>query len=65
MYIPDNLDAFDAYDAEQQRQLEKLPVCEQCGQTIQDDYYFVINDEVICTECLVRDFRKNTEDYIE
>ena len=65
MYIPDNYDAFSAYDAEQQRQLARYPVCEFCDKTIQDDYFYIINDESICEECLCREFRRSVEDYIE
>lgn len=55
---------FERYDAEQQRRLSELPVCSECGEPVQDDFYYEINDEIICQECLDRDFRKRTEDYI-
>lgn len=56
---------FDRYDAEQVAELEKLPVCSQCNEPIQDDFFYEINDEVVCEECLNQNFRKNVEDYIE
>lgn len=52
MIIPDNSDLFAAYDADQCRALEKLPVCSECGETVQDEYYYEINGEVVCQECL-------------
>ena len=64
MQIPDNLDRFESHDAEQERQLQKLPVCEYCGEHIQDDYFFQINDEIICEGCLNDHFRKAVDDYV-
>lgn len=56
---------FDRWDAEQTAALEKMPVCSYCGEHIQDDYLYEINDEVICESCLEQNFRKNVEDYTE
>ena len=61
MNVPDNYDRWKQYDAEQQAQLDKLPKCEYCGETIQDDYYYVIFGEKICQECLDADFRKEVD----
>ena len=54
-----------AYDAEQQRRMEQLPVCSYCREEIQDDYYFEINEEPVCEQCLNEFFRKAVEDYVE
>ncbi len=65
MFYTDNPpDDFERYSAEQERRLAELPVCEICGESIQDEYLFLINDEFVCAACLIRDFRKNTDDYI-
>lgn len=61
----DPLDDFDRHDREQAKELEKLPVCEICGEAIQDEHLYLINDEFICPACLERDFRKRTEDYTD
>ena len=61
----DNLDLFERHDAEQQRQLQKLPVCTYCGEHVVDDFLYLINDEIICIDCLNDHFRKDIEDYIE
>ena len=37
--------------------LANLPVCSNCGEPIQDEHYYVINDENICPECMNNDFR--------
>lgn len=65
MNIPDNYDLWEQHDAEQERQLHKLPVCSYCGEHIQDDFLYLINDEIICMDCLNDHFRKDIEDYIE
>lgn len=64
MNIPDNYDRWVRHDAEQQRQLQKLPVCTYCGEPVQDDYLYLINDEIMCMDCLNDHFRKDVEDYV-
>lgn len=64
MNTPDNYDLWEAHEAEQQKLLELLPECEICGVTIQDDYYFEINDAIICENCMNEQYRKRTEDFI-
>ena len=61
----DPLDDFDRHDREQAKELEKLPACEICGEAIQGEYLYLINDEFICPDCLDRDFKKRTDDYVE
>lgn len=65
MNIPDNYDLWEDHEREQAKQLEKLPVCEVCGEPIQDDHLYLINDEFVCSDCLERDFKKRTDDYVE
>ncbi len=64
-YVPDYADLHAAYEAEQERQLDKLPKCDYCGEPITDDYCYNINGDIICEECLNDNFRKPTDDYIE
>lgn len=66
MQITDNpLADFASWDAEQTAQLERLPVCADCGERVQDDHYYLINDEVICPDCLESGYRKEIDEYIE
>lgn len=65
MYSDDPVRDYNRYDAEREDELEKLPVCDYCGERIQDDYYYEIGDEIICPDCLEHNFRKNTEDFID
>lgn len=65
MQITDNpLADFASWDAEQTAQLERLPVCADCGEPVQDDHYYLINDEVICPDCLESGYRKDIDEYI-
>lgn len=64
-YSDDPVRDAERYAAEQDRQLDRLPECSECGHPIQSQHYFLINDEIICTNCLIQNYRKDTEDYIE
>lgn len=63
-FTDDPVADFARHDAEQQKELDKLPRCDYCDEPIQDDFYFLINDEVICESCLNRFFRKDVADYV-
>lgn len=65
MYIPDNYDIWASREDEKERNREKLPVCADCGEPVMDDHYYLINDEVICPDCLESGYRKEIEDYID
>ena len=56
---------FMRHDAEQARELKRLPVCSECGEPIQSETCYEINDELICEDCLNRNHRKFTDDYME
>ena len=64
MNIPDNYDLWEEHEAEQERRLAQLPECDHCGKPIQDEHYFDINGDVMCEECLIENFRKDTDDYV-
>ena len=63
-YIPDYLDHWSEHNRQKEEKLHQLPKCEYCGQHIQDEYYFEINDEIICEGCLMENYRKHTEDFV-
>lgn len=52
MYVPDNFDAYDAYEKEQERWLAKRPKCAWCGEPIQEECAYRINDEWVCEQCI-------------
>jgi formylmethanofuran dehydrogenase subunit E len=60
----DNYDQWLAHEAKQEKLLELLPFCDYCGEVIQDDFCWKINDEIICEKCLNEHFRKRTEDFV-
>ena len=64
-YIPDYIDLHYQHEAEQERILDRLPSCDYCGEKITDEYYFDINGDVICEECLHDNFRKAVDCYVE
>lgn len=50
------------HDREQQQKLDRLPKCDICGEPIQDTHYYLIDGEVLCTDCLNDNFRIEIED---
>lgn len=56
---------FMIQDMEQAMAEARLPVCEKCGERIRDDYYFEIEGEILCEECMIARHRRYVEDYIE
>ena len=54
---------FELHDAQQSRRLQMRPVCANCDEHIQDDYFYLINGEAICQNCLDADYRKETDNY--
>lgn len=65
MCVPDNYEIWQRHDDERERQLERRPECADCGQHVQDDHYYLINDEVICPDCLEAGYRREIDEYIE
>lgn len=51
-YTDDPVADYDAYDAECQAWLESRPVCDICGNPIQQDHYFTICGKTICPDCV-------------
>lgn len=63
-YTDDPVADAERHAAEQDRQLERLPVCDYCGEPIMDEYFFLISDEPICKGCLIENFRVHTRDHV-
>lgn len=62
-YIPDYNDLLNDYEAEQEKELSKLPECSNCGEKIQTEKCYEINDELICLDC-IKEFERWTENYV-
>ena len=63
MTILDNYYAWEIHDAQQERWLQKRPICADCGEHIQDDHYYLIDDKIVCPDCLDSYYRREIEDY--
>jgi len=63
--IPDNYDLWREHERRQEQMLARCPVCEKCEKTIQDDFYFYIEDEILCEDCMQDRYMYRTEDYME
>jgi hypothetical protein len=61
----DPLDDFDRLDAEQARYYARLPKCERCNTTIEDDDYYDVDGEILCEDCLKEKFGRKCCDYAE
>lgn len=56
---------WDAYCREQDRQMEQMPVCDECGERIDTDFLYEFDGYYICEECLDKNHRKWTVDCCE
>ena len=59
----DNYSAWERHQRDEDKWLESRPVCSFCGEHIQDEYAYRINDELICMDCLEHNFKVDMEDY--
>ena len=57
-YTDDPIADYEAYEAELARLEKEVPVCDYCNRPVADDFYYEINDEVICAECMEQHFRR-------
>ena len=60
----DNYKAWEYAERERERRLLQLPVCEECGERIQDEDYYDVDGEILCEKCMRRKYRRKTEDLL-
>ena len=60
--MPDNYSQLERHEAEMERRLSQRPVCEDCGEPIQDEFYFNVEGEILCEECMHDRYRKRADD---
>lgn len=60
----DPLRDFDRYDAAMAAREARLPNCERCGKVINDDFYFEIDNEILCEKCMRDEYERSTEDWL-
>lgn len=61
--MPDNYSVWEAHERQKEMTLAQYPVCEKCGELIQDDFYYETDEGIFCEDCFLRKYRKRTEDY--
>lgn len=54
---------LDRYEMAQEKERQKLPRCSICDEPIEEEDFYLINDEYIC-ECCIENFKVRTEDYV-
>lgn len=61
----DPLDDFDRLDRKQAEYEARLPRCEgkKCGKRIDEDFYYEIDNEILCEECMKKRYQRSTEDF--
>ena len=55
--MKDYLDLFHEEEERLAKIEERLPKCDCCGETINEDYAYEINGERICEDCLFDNYR--------
>ena len=58
----DPLEDFDDWDLKNYEWLRKRPECCMCGQPIQEEYGYVIENGWFCEDCVKKEFRKWIEE---
>lgn len=58
----DNYDLWKQRERERERELEKLPKCDECGEPITEDHYYVIGNQKICPDCLETYYRVENDE---
>lgn len=49
--------------AAEDREEERYPHCDKCGNAIYDEHYYEINGDLLCEDCMNDKYRFNTDDY--
>ena len=62
MNMPDNYSQWKAHEREMEQRLARRPVCSYCDNPIQDDFFYEIDCEMVCEECLNQHFRRMVEE---
>ena len=60
--LSDNYDLWRRREAEQEAWLETRPICDHCGQPIQDENLYDFDGVLYHEDCMNENFRKRTED---
>ena len=61
-YTDDPVKDAERYAADRDEELEQLPVCDYCGEHIQDEFCYKIDDDILCRKCVDYLYRHRTTD---
>lgn len=62
--MPDNFSQWEFHEAKKEEWLRTRPVCEHCGQPIQEDWLFDVNGVLYHPACAAEVFERSAEDYV-
>ena len=57
MFTADAHNDFLMHDYQKEQRMKRLPVCDICGEPIQDESYHVLFDNNVCDSCLIDNIR--------
>lgn len=63
--LPEPHELWDAHCREQDYLHGMLPMCDECGERVEDEFCYDFNGTIICEECLNHNYRKHTADLME
>lgn len=61
----DPLRDFDTWEREREAELKRLPKCGKCENPIQDDFYYDIDGDILCEDCLNDLYKHPVEMYFD
>ena len=64
-YSDDPARDYDRYCEEQEERLSKYPECACCGKHITDDFLYYIEGDTYCEECMLDEYRRPTDDFMD
>ena len=59
--MPDNFSMWVRKERELELRLSSRPKCDDCGEHIQDEYYFEVEGDILCEECMHDRYRKSAD----
>lgn len=62
-FTDDPVADFLRHDREMSRNARRFPTCVHCKDSITDDFYYEIEGECVCFDCLFKHYAKDTYEY--
>ena len=61
----DNYDLFLMHERKVDAWLESRPICDRCGEHIQEDHLYRFDGEIYCPECFEEYIKDNFREFID